>query len=159
MNGRRALVAIASLGALGLAALVLRSGPLLPAAKWEPVDPAHLAELPVLAAISPYIEIQDAVVMGFQDHVYRFRFRIKDTVRYSAVIAEKFAQAKDGAKAMAPGPDTFERVPGLPSWWIVSTTTKAEYVPAFILDKTPPARSLTIFATRDGQSFGEIIEF
>jgi hypothetical protein len=90
--------------------------------RWELVDPTLLAQLPALEPIAPFIKIEDAVVAGFQDKVYRFRFRVTNTPKFDAAVAGgPLSQVRDAKNPLAGIAQTLAGH----SWQLAHTTTSS----------------------------------
>jgi hypothetical protein len=72
---RNSLAATAVLATAAIATAVWLLPTPLGSSKWETIEPKHLAMLPELSLIRPLIRIDRAIVYGFQDKIYRFRFK------------------------------------------------------------------------------------
>lgn len=157
IKGRLIVVAGIALAA-GLAALSLVKPLDFGSNRWERVDPTVLTKLPALEGIAPYITIGDAVVFGFQDHVYRFRFQVIDTQTFERTInAAGFSEVKDVQSVVAAFTENLKDVSGLPSWWSGLSGGNREQAKAYS-GTTQPAREVTLISV-DDLWFGQVVEF
>jgi hypothetical protein len=156
-NGRLWGIAVSALAVLAGLALAPMFG--LGSSKWEPVAPKHVAALPELRDIAPYIEITDAVVYGFQDKVTRFRFTVRPPAAFDALLKDgsAFAAAKDSEATLYAVRASFEEAEGEPAWWTEMMREDNKRAALFVSTKTR-ARDVTLIRNNSGW-YGQFTEY
>jgi hypothetical protein len=147
---------------LALAAVVAAAVLVKPLAlgsnQWERVEPSHLAQLPALQPITQFITIENAVVFGFQDTVYRFRFRVTVNSKFEAALSGgPLSRVTDAKNAMAGIAQTLTGKDGEPDWWSQLVAAKHENAIVY-RGMTQPSREVTLIFLNDGW-YGQIVEF
>jgi hypothetical protein len=154
----RMIVVAAVVALVGVAATGLLKPLDLGFNQWERVEPSHLAQLPALQPITQFITIEDAVVFGFQDKVYRFRFRIADTSKFDAALSGgPLSQVQDAKTTMAGIFQALGGKDGEPAWWSQLAAGKHDSALVYT-GVTQPAREVSLILVKD-QWYGQIVEF
>jgi hypothetical protein len=154
----RLIVVAAIAMAVGLAGLAMVKPLDFGSDRWEPVEQKQLALLPALQPIAPYISIDDAVVYGFQDKVYRFSFRVINQLKFSnALSAAGLSEEKETKNVIVGFRENLKSVPAMPSWW-AGLLDGNDDVAKVYSGKTQPARELTLISI-DDRWFGQVVEY
>jgi hypothetical protein len=158
MHIGKMIVVAAVIALVGVAATGLLKPLDLGSNQWERVEPSHLAQLPALQAIAPFIKIEDAVVFGFQDKVYRFQFRVTVKSKFEAALSGgPLSRVTDTKNAMAGIAQTLTGKDGEPDWWSQLVAAKHENAIVY-RGMTQPSREVTLIFLNDGW-YGQIVEF
>lgn len=155
---RALLFIILCVGFSGLLASVywLSRSPLMASGRWERVDPIHLVAFAELHSLAPTVLIDEAVVTGFQDRIFRFRYRAADEAAFRALVEKRFVSMKDEGKIVLKAYSSFDERPGLPSWWPINHAALA-FIDVHLLHDSPPGRSVMMMVG-DGIAIGQIVE-
>jgi hypothetical protein len=144
--------------AVVVAARVLVKPLTLGSNQWERVEPNHLAQLPALQPITQFITIEDAVVFGFQDKVYRFRFRVTVKSKFEAALSDgPLSRVTDAKNTLAGIAQMLTGKDGEPDWWSNLKDIGKEGAVVYT-GVTPPAREVSLIFL-GGRWYGQIVEF
>jgi hypothetical protein len=154
----RSIVGVCIAMAAGLAALAVVKPLDFGSDRWQPLEPKHLARLPALETIAPSITITDAAVLGFQDKVYRFRFRVIDQLKFSnALSAAGLSEEKETKNVIVGFRENLKSVPAMPSWWAGLLDGNHDVAKVYS-GATQPAREVTLISI-DDRWFGQVVEY
>ncbi len=130
----------------------------LGSSSWQPVTPLSISGLPELTSLAPHMRIDDAVVYGFQDKVYRFRFTAKDQAAFAAALRSKnaFVEAKDGPALIDSLLSSFATVADAPAWF--SSLTDAERRDVTVYTSTISQPRFVVLIDRSGRWSGQVME-
>jgi hypothetical protein len=116
---------VLGLGAVGVwyVSQTLLSTGLLGGNRWEVVAQQSVLRHPALANLWPHIRVEEAVVRGFQDKIFRFQFRFQNADRDSIIELMTTAGLKRTPRdSDAHIADMLAKKGDqpLPSWWSVN---------------------------------------
>jgi hypothetical protein len=160
VSRRNSLAAAAVLTTAAIATAIWLLPTPLGSSKWETIEPKHLAMLPELLVIRPLIRIDRAIVYGFQDKIYRFRFK-PDAGSTLLEFAQRlqrdgaYVAAHENAAALAQQLRVVEGVPGAPDWW--SDLLRQDTQRASLLFSTSAHRDVVLILF-DNHCYGQITE-
>jgi hypothetical protein len=129
--------------------------------RWESAEPKHLALLPELRRLAPLINIDSAVVYGFQDKIYRFRFKPNAGLSLPDVAQHlrrdnAYTVPKDEVATLAHALRVLDAVPGTPGWWTGLKRQDPRRASLFISSAT--ASRAVVLILLDDYGYGQLTE-
>jgi hypothetical protein len=160
VSRRNSLAAAAVITTVAITTAVWLLPTTLGSSKWETIEPKYLATVPELLVIRPLIRIDRAIVYGFQDKIYRFRFK-PDAGLTLLEFAHRlqrdgaYVAAIENAAALAQQLRVVEGVPGAPDWW--SDLRRQDTQRASLLFSSSAHRDVVLILL-DDHCYGQITE-